>query len=475
MPQAMEVALKFQNAGRLDAAENIYRQIITNQPNYIRAYNNLGVILIHKGRLDDGLAEFRRLVTLMPDFAEGHNNLGNCLRLKGQTDEALDAFRKAIELKPDYADAYNNLGVLLRDLGQFDEAIAAFCRAISLGNDFPEAHHNLGITLLLKGELKRGWEEYEWRRRYKHFKSALHKFPQPLWDGSELQGRTLLLYTEQGLGDALQFVRYAPLAAQRGGKIIIGCHPELLRILSIMPGGWPIASLSEPLPAFDLQCPLLNLPAIFSTTLESIPHTVPYLNADAQNIEKWRLRLHEKLRALKAARVGLVWAPRPTRDNDRSRSINLSSLAPIGRVRDIVIVSLQKGTAAAEAKTPPLGWKFFDFSAELNDLADTAALIANLDLVITVDTAVAHLAGAMGKPVWTLLEFVPDWRWLLERQDSPWYPTMRLFRQRARGDWQSVIQDVVGALNLWTMKRTAEVSTQPATSSVESKAQKKFQ
>jgi len=301
--------------------------------------------------------------------------------------------------------------------------------------------------LLLQGDFKRGWQEHEWRWKCRDYPSPQRNFAQPLWDGSALERRTLLLHTEQGLGDAIQFIRYLPLVAQRGGKIIIECQAELRRLFQTMLEKCPIVVRGDPLPAFDLHCPLLSLPLIFGTTLENIPQTVPYLHADAQDVKKWRERLDEHSPHLK---MGLVWAGSPTNKNDRSRSIKLQSLAPLGQVPGVRLLSLQKGAAAAEAKTPPMGMELVDYTQELTDFADTAALIANLDLLISVDTAVVHLAGAMGKLVWTLLPFSPDWRWLLERENSPWYPTMRLFRQQVIGDWDNVITRVASALQLWT-------------------------
>jgi hypothetical protein len=259
-----------------------------------------------------------------------------------------------------------------------------------------------------------------------------------------LEGRSLLLHTEQGLGDAVQFIRYLPLAAQRGARIIIECQAELQRLFQTMSGNYQTVVRGQPLPAFDLHCPLLSLPWVFGTNLASIPNDVPYLHADAEDAGRWQDRLGGHCALLK---VGLAWAGKPTHQNDRNRSMKLARLAPLGQLPGVHFFSLQKGTAAAEAKAPPAGMELVDWTEELKDFADTAALIANLDLVIAVDTAVVHLAGAMGKPVWTLLPFASDWRWLLDRADSPWYPTMRLFRQATPGDWDGVIRRVAAELS----------------------------
>jgi hypothetical protein len=278
----------------------------------------------------------------------------------------------------------------------------------------------------------------------------LSEFAEPPWDGRPLEGRTLLLHAEQGFGDAIQFIRYLPLAAERGGRIIIECQAQLQRLFQINAGGSQIVASGQPMPDFDSHCPLLSLPWVFGTTLASVPDIVPYLRADAENVGSWRQRLAEHSQVVK---VGLVWSGNPAHKNDRCRSMTLARLAPLAQTRGVRFFSLQKGEAATEARTPPPGMELIDWTEELTDFADTAALIAHLDLVIAVDTAVAHLAGAMGKPVWTLLPFVPDWRWLLEREDSPWYPSMRLFRQPFWGDWDSVIERVADELSNWIKNR----------------------
>jgi tetratricopeptide (TPR) repeat protein len=474
------VALK--DKGQLDDAIAAYRQAIALRPNYPEAYNNLGNALTDKGQLDEAIAAYRQAIALNPNLPEAHNNLGNALRTKGQLDEAIAACRQAIALRPNYLeahsnlgnvltdqghlddaiaayrqtialdpnfpDAHSNLGSALKDKGQFDEAIAAFRQAIALNPRLPEAHHNLSLALLARGDFQQGWDEYEWRWKCKN--PLRRDFAQPQWDGCPLDGRAILLQAEQGFGDAIQFIRYLPLVEQRGGRIIIECQVELQRLFRIMAGRWHIVALGQPLPVFDLHCPLLSLSRISRANLANIPNTVPYLYADADDTGSWQQRLGGHCPLVK---VGLAWAGSPTHRNDRNRSIKLEMLAPLGQVPGMRFFSLQKGAAAAEAKTPPPGMDLVDWTMELKDFADTAALIANLDLVIAVDTAVIHLAGAMGKPVWTLLPFVPDWRWLLQRPDSPWYPTMHLFRQPRIGDWDSVITSVVEALSLWIRNR----------------------
>jgi len=435
---------------QFDEAIAAYRQAISLSPNFPEAHNNLGVALKDKGQLDEAIAACRRAIALRPNYAEAHYNLGNALKEKGQPDEAIAAYRRAIALNPKLPEAHSNLGNALKDKGQLDEATIAYRQATALGPNLPEGHHNLSLSLLARGEFQQGWEEYEWRWKCKDFPSPARNFVQPQWDGCPLEDRTVLLHTEQGLGDAIQFIRYLPLVAQRGGRIILECQAELQRLFQTIAGSCQIVARGQPLPAFDLHCPLQSLPRVFGTNLANIPNIVPYLHADAEDARRWQHRLASHSPNV---RVGLAWAGSPTHKNDRNRSIKLARLAPLGQAPGVRFFSLQKGEAAAEAKTPPPGMELVDWTEELKDFADTAALIDNLDLVIAVDTAVVHLAGAMGKLVWTLLPFVADWRWLLERQDSPWYPTMRLFRQPRIGDWDSVVTRVVEALSLWIKNR----------------------
>jgi tetratricopeptide (TPR) repeat protein len=446
LPEAhcnLGVALK--DKGQLDQAISAYRQAIAVRPNYAEAHSNLGVALAEKGQLDEAITAWRQAIALSPNYAEAHSNLGVALAEKGQLDEGIAAYRRAIAVNPNLAEVHNNLGNTLRDRGQLDEAIAALDQAIALDPGLSDAHKNLSFALLTRGDFQRGWEEHEWRWKCKDFPSQPRNFARPQWDGYPLEGRTLLLHPEQGFGDAIQFIRYVPMVARRGGRIIVECKAELQRLFQTITAGCQNVARDQLLPAFDFHCPLLSLPRIFGTTLADVPQTVPYLQADGDAAGGWQDRLAEHLDVVT---VGLAWAGSPAQKNDRNRSTKLARLARLGQVPGVRFFSLQKGEAAAEARTPPPGMELVDWTEELTDFADTAALIANLDLIITVDTAVAHLAGAMGKPVWTLLSFVADWRWLREREDSPWYPSMRLFRQSALGDWDNVIKRVADQLSL---------------------------
>jgi tetratricopeptide (TPR) repeat protein len=428
--------------GLLDAALSECQLAIALRPNSAEAMNSLGSVLKDKGQLDEAVGAYRNAVALKPNFANAQNNLGVALREKGDLNESITAFQNAIALKPNFPNAHNNLGVALKEKGQLDEAIVAYRQAISENPNYAEPHYNLGMTLLLHGEMEQGWPEYEWRWKVRGFPSPKRNFAQPLWDGADLGGRSILIYAEQGIGDTIHCIRYLPMVAQRGGRVIIEVAPSLIQLLQQLPGAQRWIAAGESLPDFDVQCPLLSLPHLFSTTLQSIPTQHSALRADPDLASAWRSRL-EQSRDLK---VGLAWAGAAGHTNDRNRSIALSEFAPLAAMSGIQFFSLQKGEAAKQIATPPAGMQIIDWTDELQDFADTAALIDGLDLIISVDTAVAHLAAAMGKPVWLLLPFIPDWRWLMDRQDTPWYPTMRLFRQTTRGDWRDVISHVTKAL-----------------------------
>lgn len=451
------------------------RRAIELRPDYAEAYNNLGIALRGPSRTTEVLAAFHRAIELRGDVAEFHNNLGNALGSARRFEEAIAAFgraielnpnfagvhknlavvltdagrleqaiaacRRAIQLDPKYADAHNSLAVAMREAGRFEEAIAACRRAIQLDPDFADAHWNLALFLLATGEMAEGWRKYEWRWKVKNLQSP-RDFSQPQWDGTDLAGGTILLHAEQGFGDTIQFIRYAPLVAARGGRVIVECQGELVRLLRASLCVEQIIVGGDPLPPFDVHCPIASLPGAFGTDLSSIPTAAAYLTAPRDAAQIWKGKLAGEARALK---VGLAWAGRPTHRNDRHRSIALSQLAPLAGVNGVRFYSLQKGEAARQ--TPPAEMRWIDLTGELYDFADTAALVANLDLVITVDTSVAHLAGALGKPTWVLLPHIPDWRWLRDRQDSPWYPTMRLFRQEQAADWRQPLAEMAEALN----------------------------
>lgn len=438
------------------AAVISYQAAIAVRPDAAGFYNNLGVSLNALGRVSEAAESYARAATLNPKSAQIHLNLGNALRTLGRAQESVDALRAAVSLQPGYADARNslamslyltgdlegsiaefehaaslrpdlasawsNLANVLRDFGRIDEAHAAYRRAIAIQADHPDAHKNLAILRLLLGDYDNGFLEYEWRWQCDN--AQLRQFDRPRWTGQDMAGKTIFVYEEQGFGDVIQFSRYAKVLADRGAKVIFGCRPELTRLTSCCSGVSQVVAAGQPMPTFDLHSPLLSLPLFCGTrTLADVPANVPYFKLRREITQPWKDRVAGPTRP----RVGLCWAGNPQNRNDRYRSIPLEKFVPLTSAGQFEFHSLQLGPAAGDRqRVPELSLISHDLA--LRDFADTAALIEQLDLVITIDTAVAHLAGAMGKPVWVLLPAAPDWRWLLERTDSPWYPTARLFR-----------------------------------------------
>jgi tetratricopeptide (TPR) repeat protein len=435
-------------SGQLDNAITYYQKALQLNPDHAISYNNLGNAYREKGLLDEAISSYQKALQLNSNLVDAYNNIGVAFQEKGQLDEAITCYQKAIKRNPNYADAYNNLGYILQEKGQLNTAINYYKKALQLNPYLAGAHGHLSLALLLTGDYDQGWKEYEWRWRTKE--AYPRGFSQPLWDGTDITGLTILLHAEQGMGDTIQFIRYAPSVAQRCGKVIVECHRELTSLLRNVEGVHQIISRGEQLPAFDTHCPLLSLPLFFDTTLENIPARIPYVTVNPVLVQEWRDRIQYDDSRL---RTGLVWAGAPRHKENRNRSCSLELFSALGQLKNITFYSLQKGAAAQQAKNPPQEMNFIDLTQEINDFSDTAALIENLDLVISVDTSVAHLAGALGKPVWTLLPFSPDWRWLLNREDSPWYPTMRLFRQPSIGDWEPVITKVADELQkLWALR-----------------------
>lgn len=429
-----------QNQGHIEEAINCYRKILSMHPDHAETHNILGSAYQQKGELDAAVVCYRDSIRCDGNSFMAYNNLGTALRLLGNLDESAASYREALRIKPDFTGAMNNLGTVLRDQGKIDDAISWYRRAIQLDPDFPDAHWNLAFALLLSGNYEEGWEEYEWVWK---LKKPVHGFLQPLWYGDDIRGKRILLYAEQGFGDVIQFVRYAPMVADRGAEVILGCQKELKSLLKSLRGVSAVVAFGEPLPQFDFQCSLPSLPRIFHTTPRNIPSLFPYLQADPRAIAKWGDRMRVDSLALN---VGMAWAGSPGHLNDGNRSCPLHVFEAIACVQGLKLFSLQKEINERWTSIPLTDLNITDYTEDIEDFSDTAGIIMNLDLVITVDTAVAHLAGALGKPVWMLLPFAPDWRWMLERDDSPWYPTMRLFRQPAPGDWASVITEVRDAL-----------------------------
>jgi tetratricopeptide (TPR) repeat protein len=432
-----------EETGRPEEAATWFLKAIALQPKHADAHNGLGMAYRQQGRLEDAVGCFRRALEIDPNFAEAQTNCGNALRDLGRAEEALAYCRLAVALVPGGAEIRCNLGTVLHDLGRMDEAIGTFREAVALQPDLAHAHFSLGMALLAGGDMARGWTEYEWRWKTEAMRGARRDFTRPEWRGEAAIGQTLLIQAEQGFGDTIQFCRYASLAAARGLRVILEVQQPLVRLLRSLKGVEQVVAAGEALPSFDLQISMLSQPRVFGTTVETIPQECPYLHAEDRLVASWRERLGDDPRL----RVGLVWAGNPRREDptltaiDRRRSMAPEQLAPLFDIPEIKFFSLQK-YGAAMPSTYPLN----DMMGEMNDFADTAGLIANLDLVIAVDTAVAHLASALGKPVWMLDRFDACWRWLVGRDDTPWYPTLKIFRQKKAGDWDAPISEIAHQL-----------------------------
>jgi tetratricopeptide (TPR) repeat protein len=426
---------------RADEAMSSYERALAIRPDYPDAAFNRASALYKAGRRDEALAGYERVIGLRADHAESHRNRAAILHELGRFDEALAGYDAALRLRPDYGEALSNRAGVLQELGRWNEAQAAFEQALAASPDFLDARWNQGLLHLLLGDFERGWKAYEARQQLPGYRRYHKDFAQPPWLGAEsLAGKTILLHAEQGLGDTLQFSRYVPRVAELARHVVLEVPPLLADLVASLSASIEVIARGSPLPAFDFHCPLGSLPLAFGTTLATIPPPAP-LRVPAERLDEWRAKLGERTRP----RIGIVWAGSAENANDRRRSIALEVM--LGLLdEDFEFHSLQKEPRAADAsllaRTPGLR----QWSEAMRDFTDTAALVENLDLVITVDTAVAHLAGTLGKPVWILLPDVPDFRWLLGRSDSPWYPSARLFRQPRKGDWPAVIADVRDAL-----------------------------
>ena len=486
-PQGAEVhsnlGALLQQVGRLDEAEASYAHALRCDPRFPDAHYNLGNLFQVRRQWDRAIACYRQALEIKPDYGAAQCNLGNALRERGEVDEALRWLETATALDPDSVAAISNLGVVLQDLGRPQEAQPHCERALKLAPNLPQLHTNLGTVykdlgdlktaiecydralaiqgdhaqallsrstaILALGDLEAGFAGYEHRIRCEQFDTR--NFPQPRWDGSPLEGRTLLVHSEQGLGDTLQFIRYVRLATQPGGTVLVSVQPVLLPLLraSGIPNLLPAA---EPLPPFDVHVPLMSLPYVFHTREETIVRDVPYLAVEPQRVERWR----EYLQEYPGLKVGIVWQGRPDHRRDRVRSIPLAAFAPLARVPGVRLFSLQKGPGCEQLAALLAGqggqhyFDLVDTGSKLDNdgpmFMDTAAVIKNLDLVIAADTGLAHLAGGLAAPTWVALCVGAEWRWMIDREDSPWYPSMRLFRQPKLGDWTDVFRRMADAL-----------------------------
>ncbi|HEU0216220.1 MAG TPA: tetratricopeptide repeat protein [Stellaceae bacterium] len=426
--------------GRPAEAVASYSEALACNPGEVSALYNRGNIFERTGRLGEALADFDRVLALSPDHSRAWNNRGNVLTKTARHAEALASYERALALNPGYAECWYNHGNALRELERVPEALAHYRRALALGADFPELRFNEGCALLLLGELREGLKLYEARFEQREHAPIRRAFAQARWEGGELADKTILLHSEQGHGDTIQFARYVPLVARLGGTVLLEVQSQLKPLLGGLEGvartfGRDERGRSEELPAFDTHQYLASLPRVLGTGLGTIPADVPYIRAPAARLERWR----ERLPPASALRVGLTWSGNPLVKSDATRSIGLPRLRPLVDVPGVQFVSLHREVRPEHAGALADSPQIVHFGEQLADFADTAAVIAQLDLVISTDTAVAHLAGAMGKPVWVLTQLAPDWRWLLGREDSPWYPTAKLYRQRRYGDWEEVV------------------------------------
>lgn len=456
--------------GRFDKAVESFKTALRYDPNFADAHNNLGAALSKLGKHEEAVAAIRKSIKLRSNHAAAHINLGNVRQEQGKLEEAIQAYRQALRVQPDNADArynlglavskrgdyalaeenyrhalrinprnhdaLNNLGNALREQGRFADSLASYEQALALKPDLAQARKNRGMAWLRMGQWDRGWAEYEWRWRCED--SPPHGFQQPLWDGSSLAGRTILLHTEQGLGDAIQFIRYAPLVKQRGGTVILECQPALAPLFSPAAGIDQLVPRGEKLPPYDVYAPLLSLPHLLGAHDPAAVGQSPYLAADPALVDEWR----QELSSIPGRKIGINWQGNPQHAKDAQRSLPLAHFLPLAEIPGVRLISLQKNVGSEQLQQLSSPEAVLDLGPLLDNehgaFVDTAAVLASLDLLITSDTAVAHLAGALGARVWVVLPFSPDWRWLLDRADSPWYPTMRLFRQRKPGDWPEV-------------------------------------
>ncbi len=469
-------AYALQMMGQLQAALASYDQAIAIEPTYAEAYCNRGVVLQELGQWQSAVDSQDRAIATKPDYAEAHCNRGVALQALRQWPAAIASFDRAIDIKPGYAKAYSNRGMALHEsmqleaalasyeqaiaiqanyaeayshrglalhaLGQLDAAVASYDQAIALQSDYGQALFNKSLSLLLRGDFSIGWKLYEWRWEDVNSQARKRNFAQPLWLGdAPLAGKTILLHSEQGYGDTIQFCRYAAVVAAQGARVILEVQKGLLGLLSGLDGVAELLERGMPLPAFDYHCPLMSLPLACRTALETIPGRQPYLRRDAGKVQHWSTRLGAKTKP----RVGITWSGSAAHSNDSNRSIALSTWLPY-LTGDCDYISLQKDVRESDQTALAQHSPLRHFGEDLQDFGDTAALCSLMDVVVCVDTSVAHLSAALGIATWVLLPQVPDWRWLVDRDDSPWYPCITLYRQSTRGDWPGVLTRVAADL-----------------------------
>ncbi len=431
---------------RYEEALASYDNAIASGHDYADALDCRGTALRHLNRFDEALASYDRALAINPRNATVHNNRGNALRMLMRHEQALRCFDEALAIEPNFVDPLLNRGFALLELLRFGEALASYAKAQTIQPDYAEAHLNEADCRLLIGDFERGWEKFEWRWKTAQWRRFKRNFAQPFWLGKEdIIGKTILIYAEAGFGDTLQFCRYVRLVSERGATAILEVQPPLKRLLSTLDGAQTVLARGEPLPHFDFHCPLLSLMRVFNTRLDSIPRGTPYLRAPTDRIAHWQVRLPQT----GSLRVGLVWSTSSaSKWGGGNKWLRFKQLAPLLSVDCASFVSLhrERDLSPEDASAVAGSGRIVDFGSEQPDFIDAAAMISSLDLVISVDSALGHLAGALGVPVWIMLPFSAEWRWLLERDDSPWYPTARLFRQPQLNDWESVLAQVAREL-----------------------------
>ena len=432
-------ASRLHRRGQLEAAVAGYTRTLSVSPRHADAYNNLGVAMRSLGRLEAAVACYRRSLAIRPDDAGIHSNLGNALRELVRYSRAAVSHQQAVTLAPQSPVAVFNLGLVLRDLGHLDEAIGCFERALAIRPDYVDCRWERALTFLQKGDFQRGFQDYAWRSALRC--SLRRPLEQPVWEGDDLAGRRLLIHLDQGYADMVQFARYLPLAAARGGSVIVECPDDLYRLFSTVPGVDSVVTTGQTLPDFDVQAPLATLPVLFGTRLDTIPDRIPYMSVP--QLPKHGLTRDDTGNL----KVGIAWSGNAAHLDSPSATCPLQQFVDLTELRGVSFYSLQSGRASGERRSRACDALIHDVGGTDGDFADLAAVVSEMDLVISVDSTVAHLAGALGRPVWVLLPFVSDWRWMTEREDSPWYPSMCLFRQERHGDWDSTFARIREALD----------------------------
>jgi tetratricopeptide (TPR) repeat protein len=433
----------YRELGRWNEAENIYRGLSEGNPDKDELWLLHGTCCLVLQRYEEAARSLTHALDGNPDLAEAQFKAGVAQLHLWNCEGAVRHLKRAFALKPDSVDVVLQLAVALQRNREFADADAAFQHALSLAPENADVHWSYADFLLLLGDYRRGWEEFEWRWHHERFVTPKWRFPQPEWHGEDIRGKTILLLPEQGFGDMLQFVRYIPMVAASGAKVLLGTPPELARLLADFPGTQGVYLAPNLLPSFDVHCPLLSLPRIFNTDVDTIPARVPYLRVHPSVVRPWAQYF---ARFKTTVKVGLIWSGNPAQENNRHRACRLADLFPLMSTKNVTLFSLQKGAPASELHTASSPVPVTDLSPRLGDFAETAAVMEHLDLLISTDTGPIHLAGGLGRPVWLMLSAIPDWRWMIGRQDSPWYPGMRLFRQTRAGDWSDVVERVANDL-----------------------------